>query len=92
MAAARERRPSQGHKRQGSHRGPQAPPQPDVANEVLELQEAELLPRHAATSRTVMDAADPVAPGARLGRDPDGRPAWYVPNPDAPGQYLRVTA
>ena len=42
MAAARERRPSQGHKRQGSHRGPQAPPQPDVANEVLELQEAEL--------------------------------------------------
>ncbi len=59
---------------------------------VLELQEAELLPRHAATSRTVMDAADPVAPGARLGRDPDGRPAWYVPNPDAPGQYLRVTA
>jgi len=42
MAAARERRSSQGHKRQGSHRGPQAPPQPDVANEVLELQEAEL--------------------------------------------------
>jgi transcription termination factor Rho len=42
MAAARERRPSQGHKRHGSHRGPQAPPQPDVANEVLELQEAEL--------------------------------------------------
>ena len=59
---------------------------------VLELQEAELLPRHAATSRTVMDAADPVAPGARLGRDPEGRPAWYVPNPDAPGQYLRVSA
>jgi len=59
---------------------------------VLELQEAELLPRHAATSRTVMDAANPAVPGARLGRDPEGRPAWYVPNPDAPGQYLRVSA
>ena len=59
---------------------------------VLELQEAELLPRHAATPRTVMDAGNPAVPGARLGRDPEGRPAWYVPNPDAPGQYLRVSA
>jgi hypothetical protein len=31
-------------------------------------------------------------PGARLGKDPEGRPAWFVPNPDAPGKYLRVTA
>jgi transcription termination factor Rho len=29
------------HKRQGSHRGQQPPPQPDVANEVIELQNAE---------------------------------------------------
>jgi amino acid adenylation domain-containing protein len=59
---------------------------------VLELQESELLPRSAATSRTVMDTAQPVVPGARLGRDPEGRPAWYVPNPDRPGQYLKVGA
>lgn len=59
---------------------------------VQELQEADLLPRNAATSRTVMDADRPVVPGARLGRDPEGRPAWYVPNPEAPGKYLMVGA
>ena len=59
---------------------------------MLELQEAELLPRKAATSRTVMDGDKPAVPGARLGRDPEGRPAWYVPNPDNPGQYLKVGA
>jgi len=57
---------------------------------VLELQEAELLPRRTATPHTVMDAAEPALPGARLGRDPEGRPAWYVPDPQAPGQYLKV--
>ncbi|MFT3761943.1 MAG: amino acid adenylation domain-containing protein [Pseudoxanthomonas sp.] len=59
---------------------------------VLELQEAELLPRSTATPRTVMDADKPAVPGARLGRDPEGRPAWYLPDPDAPGQYLKVGA
>ena len=57
---------------------------------VLELQEAGLLPRRTATPRTMMDAAEPAVPGARLGRDPEGRPAWYVPDPEAPGQYLKV--
>lgn len=59
---------------------------------VLELQEAGFLPRSAATSRTVMDAQAPAVPGARLGRDPEGRPAWYVPDPATPGQYLKVGA
>lgn len=57
---------------------------------VTELQESEFLPRRAATSRTVMDPGRPAIPGARLGRDPDGRPAWFVPNPDAPGKFLKV--
>jgi len=57
---------------------------------VLELQEAGLLPRRTATPRTVMDAAEPAVPGARLGRDPEGRPAWFVPDPQAAGQYLKV--
>lgn len=57
---------------------------------VIELQEAEFLPRHAATTRTVMDANHPPVPGARLGREPDGRPAWFVANPEQPGQYLKV--
>jgi hypothetical protein len=28
--------------------------------------------------------------GARLGRDPDGIPAWYVSDPERPGKYLQV--
>ena len=36
-------------------------------------------------------AADrPPVPGARLGRDRVGNPAWFTPNPDQPGKYLQV--
>jgi hypothetical protein len=33
----------------------------------------------------------PVA-GARLGRDPQGNPAWYVADPNQPGKYVQVEA
>jgi glutamate-1-semialdehyde aminotransferase len=29
---------------------------------------------------------------ARLGRDPEGNPAWFIPDPDRPGKYLQVKA
>ena len=35
------------------------------------------------------DAAPPV-PGARRGRDAEGRDAWFVPDPGRPGKYLQV--
>jgi glutamate-1-semialdehyde aminotransferase/acyl carrier protein len=58
---------------------------------VLEMQDAGFLPRHAVVAPVkAMDAAKPAVPGARLGRDPDGRPAWFVPNPEQPGKYLKV--
>ena len=57
---------------------------------VAELQACGFLPQSSATARTVMDPSRPAIPGARLGRDPEGRPAWFVPNPDAPGKYLKV--
>ncbi|HKR75046.1 MAG TPA: amino acid adenylation domain-containing protein [Rhodanobacter sp.] len=57
---------------------------------VLELQEAGFLPRNVPAAQTVMDAARPPVPGARLGREPDGRPCWFVPNPAQPGKYLKV--
>ncbi len=37
------------------------------------------------------DSSRPPVPGARLGRDPDGTPAWFVPNPAEPGKYMRLT-
>ena len=33
----------------------------------------------------------PPVEGARLGKDPSGQPAWYIPDPDRPNHYLRVS-
>jgi glutamate-1-semialdehyde aminotransferase len=55
-----------------------------------ELQEADFIPGGAAAKVLQFDATKPPIPGARLGRDPDGRPAWFVANPKVPGKYERV--
>jgi glutamate-1-semialdehyde aminotransferase/acyl carrier protein len=35
-------------------------------------------------------ASLPPVPGARLGRDPEGNPAWFVPDPQRLGKYMKV--
>ena len=32
----------------------------------------------------------PPAPGARLGRDQSGNPAWFITDPENPEKYLQV--
>lgn len=59
---------------------------------VLEMQEAEFLPRHKNVEALALDANRPPVVGARLGKDQHGNPAWFVPNPDAPGKFMRVNA
>ncbi|WP_201313966.1 polyketide synthase [Dyella sp. EPa41] len=59
---------------------------------VLEMQEAEFLPRNKQVEALAFDASRPPVVGARLGKDQEGNPAWFVPNPDAPGKYMRVNA
>ncbi len=59
---------------------------------VRELQEADFLPRRAPIARVLFDASKPPVPGARLGRDADGKPAWFVPHPETKGKFLRVDA
>lgn len=57
---------------------------------VLEMQEGGFLPeRKAPANPLVLDASVPPMPGARLGRDPSGNPAWYVPHPSQPGRYVK---
>jgi amino acid adenylation domain-containing protein len=34
--------------------------------------------------------SEPPVAGARLGRDPAGNPAWFLPDPNRPGAYLQV--
>ncbi|MGO4393371.1 amino acid adenylation domain-containing protein [Variovorax sp. M-6] len=58
---------------------------------VTEMQEAELLPRRAA-AKPEFDPSQPPVPNARLGRDRDGQPAWFVPDPAAQGKYTRFQA
>ncbi len=59
---------------------------------VRESQESGFLPGHAAEAAAVFDPARPPVPGARLGKDPQGQPAWFVPNPDNPAKYMKVLA
>ena len=58
---------------------------------VLEMQDAGFLPERQGkrAASAVLDPTTPPAPGARLGRDPSGNPAWFVPNPATPGQYVK---
>ncbi len=32
----------------------------------------------------------PPVPGARLGRDAQGNPGWFIPDPERPGKYLQI--
>jgi amino acid adenylation domain-containing protein len=57
---------------------------------VKEIQEAGFLPEPARPA-PALDATAPPVPGARLGRDPNGDPAWYVPHPEQPGKYRKVS-
>jgi amino acid adenylation domain-containing protein len=59
---------------------------------VQELQEADFLPRRKAPMAVVFDSRKPPVDGARLGKDPEGKPAWFVRNPDNPEKFLKVSA
>lgn len=59
---------------------------------VLELQEAEFLPRRKKIEALPLDASRPPVVGARLGKDEEGKPTWFVPNPDVPGKFMKLSA
>ncbi len=60
---------------------------------VLELKEAGFAGQQSADEQKQEEnynSSIPPVPGARLGRAPDGSAAWYVPDPDRKGKYLKV--
>jgi glutamate-1-semialdehyde aminotransferase/malonyl CoA-acyl carrier protein transacylase len=63
-----------------------------LRSSVIELQQAGFLPGTAPArwAAPAMDATLPPVPGARLGRDPEGNPAWYAPHPTEAGQFVVV--
>ncbi|WP_336243834.1 aminotransferase class III-fold pyridoxal phosphate-dependent enzyme, partial [Corallococcus exercitus] len=59
---------------------------------VTELQDAGFLPgtaRPQPQAPAAFDSNQPPVPGARLGRDPQGNPAWFVPHPTVPGKFVK---
>lgn len=62
---------------------------------VSELQKVGLLPSKSLKEQNSngfkrFDSNQPPQPGAKLGRDPEGNPAWYIPDPERQGKYLQV--
>ncbi|SEN94375.1 amino acid adenylation domain-containing protein [Mucilaginibacter gossypiicola] len=62
---------------------------------VNELIEVGIMPTHKPEPAKVEPAknglpAEPPVPGAKLGRDKDGNPGWFVTDANNPGKYLQV--
>lgn len=41
-------------------------------------------------ANTNFNPSNPPIPGAMLGKNPDGSPGWFVPDPSRPGKYLKL--
>jgi acyl transferase domain-containing protein len=52
---------------------------------IVEMQRGGFLP-----GEPPQEATAPPHPGARLGKDREGKPAWFVPDPARPGKYLQI--
>lgn len=57
---------------------------------VDEMQESGFLPARVVDASRSMDPDAPPVEGARLGRDAEGRPAWFVPHPEQDGRYVML--
>jgi glutamate-1-semialdehyde aminotransferase len=57
---------------------------------IAEMQASEFFPPARVAPPEVVNADAPPAANARLGRDRDGSPAWFVPDPNVPGGYVKV--
>jgi amino acid adenylation domain-containing protein len=59
---------------------------------VIELVSAGFLPSTVKTQGIIGKTIEEIPPrkGARIGRDPQGNPAWFIADPDRPGKYLQL--
>jgi glutamate-1-semialdehyde aminotransferase len=58
---------------------------------VKELQAAGIYPESLKKSTPESYSAEnPPMPGAKLGRDRNGKPAWFMPDPERPGKFIQV--
>ncbi len=58
---------------------------------VDELIEADFLPSTLnRVAKQQVEENEPPVPGAKLGRDPNGKSAWFISDPNRPGKYLQL--
>jgi len=57
---------------------------------VMEMRGADFFPPPLKLEHLSLRADSPPVPGAKLGRDPQGNPAWFIADPQRPGKYLKV--
>ncbi len=62
-----------------------------VRESIAQLQAVGFLKAPPAIVPTSSIPDQPPHPNAKLGRDPQGNPAWYIPDPDRQGKYLQIT-
>ncbi|HJV53959.1 MAG TPA: amino acid adenylation domain-containing protein, partial [Noviherbaspirillum sp.] len=59
---------------------------------VIELQESDFIPRRTNAVKALFDATRPPVPNARLGKDAQGNPAWFLPDENHSGKYVKIDA
>jgi len=57
---------------------------------VVELMSVDLIPLSEPVLSKKDDGIHPPVEGAKLGRDQEGNPAWFIADPDNPSKYLQV--
>jgi amino acid adenylation domain-containing protein len=55
---------------------------------LIELQEGGFIPGRPADIATTMDNNKPPVPGARLGRNQEGKIVWFIENPERTGKFI----
>ena len=60
---------------------------------IMQMQRDGFLPLPDITAKGIsLDSQSPPVEGARLGKNRDGQPAWFVEDSDNPGQYMEIKA
>jgi hypothetical protein len=71
-------------------KGPVAPPAEEQKAEEFSAKKTVSTEDYERTPAASKTLSQPPVPGARLGRDPQGNPAWFIADPQRQGKYLRV--
>lgn len=62
----------------------------ESVNEIMEAGFFPVQKETTASNKKYIITEEPPVPGAKLGRDKEGNPAWFITDPNRPGKYLQL--